>query len=119
VGTVLVKILKHNSINEVGMKFSKDELMQCIFDCVEESLPDSWEVVKISANVSATEVNSEFRYAKKGDVKEIEFTPKNFIASLNACREYLEIICSEGKLMNHMDVEITAAGSMNVICSNK
>lgn len=101
------------------MEYSKDELMQCIFDCIEESLSDGWGKAKLSASVLGNEISSEFRYVINNQLEEIDFIPDNLTAPLNACREYLKIICSEGSLVNHIEIEMTASGSMNVVCSKK
>ena len=94
------------------MPYSTEELLQCIFDCMTESLPDSWTSTSLQASVSGADVKSAFRYVEEGSDKELEFTLQNFVAPLNAVIELQKMATNEGQAWNSITIEINRDGQL-------
>ena len=94
------------------MSYTTEELYQCIFECMSESLPESWETASVYATIQGADVKSVFRYTEEGSNREVEYTPENFVAPLNALVELQKIAAGEGRHWSSIDLHINPEGQI-------
>lgn len=95
------------------MEFSQQELMQCIFDCCTEDLPDGWEEMSLFFESYGKSYQAGFSYRINGD--SCDYEPTNHVAPMNAAQELLKILQAKGNVIKSLTITIQANGSMKII----
>jgi hypothetical protein len=96
------------------MQYSIDELFQCIFECMTESLPNGWKSASLHASVAEDAVNSTFHFRLEDGGEPIEYMPDNTIAPLNAVIELQKIARSEGQSWSTIDIDVSSDGQLTI-----
>lgn len=93
------------------MSYSKDELLQCICECMTDSLPSTWQSAYMQATINGNELDANFRYIDSNNDIEKSFQPDNSIAPMNAAKELQTLMKKEGSTWNTVTVKITSDGN--------
>ena len=92
------------------MEYSKDELLQCICECLAESLPDNWDSAFMQATIEGSDIDAVFRYHEPGSYEALRFMPENSIAPMNAAAELQSLMRAQGSAWNSITVTIFPDG---------
>ena len=93
------------------MKRSKDELYQCICECMADGIPDDWNSAYMQVSINGNEIDSSFKYERIQGEMEQSFVPAHGFASLNAARELQHVMANDGQPWNTLIVKIFKDGS--------
>ena len=97
------------------MSYSKDELLQCICECMADSLPSNWQSAQMQATISGNELDASFRYTDSDNTEmEKSFQPDNPIAPMNAAKQLQALMLKDGNIWNTVTVKITNDGNFEV-----
>jgi len=79
------------SISQAFMTtYSKDELLQCIYDTCTEDLPIDWQTTEMIFELSNGASAAKFEYFTNTDSILKEHSPSNFVAPMNAAKILLD-----------------------------
>lgn len=95
-------------------KYSPQELIDCICQCMSESLPAAWKTAHMQADVDEDAIDATFKFVDANSAEEQAFQPENFIAALNAARELQALMSKEGNGWDNIIVKIEQGGSYEV-----
>ncbi|MDE1465494.1 hypothetical protein [Spartinivicinus poritis] len=95
------------------MAYTKEELFQCICECMFESLPSNWKSASMKVEITGNEIQSNFYFTNSNSSKN-SFKPINFIAPMNAAKELKEIMSAEGQDWGTMTITISPEGQYEV-----
>lgn len=90
--------------------YSTEELLNCICECMAESLPDDWQRAFMQATVEGNDIDASFRFFESGSDEEQRFIPSNSIAPMNAAMELQALMRREGDDWNSIRVTIYRDG---------
>ena len=92
------------------MEYSKDELLQCICECMAESLPDNWDSAYMQVTIEGGDIDAVFRYHEPGSYEALRFMPENSIAPMNAAAALQSLMRQEGSEWETITVTIYPDG---------
>lgn len=99
------------------MKHSKNELLSCIYDCIDESLPSDWDYSHVQLTIEGNSLNTKFSYVRKGEKETISFTPNNIVAPTNALFFLYEHEINENNMekKNTITIKLHCDGKYHII----
>ena len=89
------------------MKYSTDELIQCIYDFIEESLPISFDYATLTATVEVGKVSTQFIYMNPETDQEEQLQLQNNVAPMNALHFLQQNMAAEGDNWTKIRIKIT------------
>jgi len=78
------------------MEITKNECYQCLYECMEESLPKGWKTAWVDAEIQGDEISVSYFYTSGIFRKKSKFLTKNTFAPPNAMNAIHDIMRNEG-----------------------
>ncbi len=96
------------------MKYTKNELISCIYECMDSSLTASWEYLELKLNIDGNNLNSEFSFKEKNSDELKKYTPQNYVAPINSAFSLHSMKLEEGEIGDTITVKIYCDGKYKI-----
>ncbi|MCW8328744.1 hypothetical protein MD588_07970 [Photobacterium sp. SDRW27] len=96
------------------MSYSDNELLECILDCIDESLPNSWEYSILKLKVDNDNLNAQFAFKDMNSDSINEFAPNNSMAPITSAYELYRNLLNDGDKGNTIMIKIFQEGRYDI-----